>query len=56
MINGYDFDKTIYASDSSVDFYKFCLKKNKKLLLMLPNQIYGLILYILGIIDKTKAK
>ena len=56
MINGYDFDKTIYDGDSSVDFYKFCLKKNKKVLLMLPIQIYGLILYILGIIEKTKFK
>lgn len=56
MINGYDFDKTIYEGDSSVDFYKFCLKKNKKVLLMLPIQIYGLILYILGIIEKTKFK
>lgn len=56
MINGYDFDKTIYDGDSSIDFYKFCLQKNKRVLLMLPNQIYGLILYILGIIDKTSAK
>ena len=56
MINGYDFDKTIYNGDSSVDFYMFCLKKNKKVLLMLPIQIYGLILYVLGIIEKTKFK
>ena len=25
--NQFDFDKTIYNGDSSVDFYKFCLKK-----------------------------
>ncbi len=56
MINGYDFDGTIYDGDSSVDFYLFCLKKNKKVLLQLPIQIWGVILYILGIIDKTAFK
>ena len=56
MINGYDFDGTIYDGDSSVDFYLFCLKKNKKILLQLPIQIYGVILYILGIIEKTQFK
>ena len=50
MINSYDFDKTIYDCDSSVDFYLYCLKRNKKVLLSLPIQIYGLILYILGIL------
>lgn len=56
MINGYDFDKTIYYDDSSVDFYFFCLKKNKKVLLQLPVQIWALFLYIIRIIDKTKFK
>ena len=32
MINSYDFDKTIYDGDSSADFYKYCLKRNKKVL------------------------
>ena len=26
-VNLYDFDKTIYYGDSSVNFYKYCLKK-----------------------------
>lgn len=56
MINGYDFDGTIYDGDSSVDFYLFCLNKNKKVLLQLPIQFIGLILYIFRIIDKTKCK
>ncbi len=56
MINGYDFDETIYDGDSSVDFYLYSVKRNKKVLLNLPIQIYGLILYILGLIDKTKCK
>ena len=56
MINSYDFDGTIYDGDSSVDFYKFCLKKNKKILIQVPIQLFGLILYILKINDKTKFK
>lgn len=56
MINAYDFDGTIYDGDSSVDFYKFCLKKNKKILLQAPTQLLGILLYILGIIDKTEMK
>ena len=56
MINGYDFDETIYDGDSSVDFYKYSLKRNKKVLLQLPIQIFGVMLYILKIIDKTKFK
>ena len=56
MINSYDFDKTIYNGDSSADFYKYCLKKNKKILLQVPVQLWGTILYILKIIDKTKFK
>lgn len=56
MINAYDFDKTIYDGDSSLDFYFFCLKKNKKVLLQLPIQLWGLFLYIFKIIDKTKFK
>ena len=55
-MNAYDFDGTIYDGDSSVDFYKFCLKKNKKILWDIPRLIGGVILYSLKIIDKTKMK
>ncbi len=56
MINAYDFDETIYDGDSSIDFYFFCLKKNKKVLLDIPSQIKGVILYKLKKIDKTAMK
>lgn len=56
MINAYDFDKTIYDGDSSVDFYLYCLKRNKKILLCLPIQIFGFILYVFGLKDKTYFK
>ncbi len=56
MINAYDFDETIYDGDSSVDFYLFCLKKNKKVLLQAPTQIIGAFLYLIKVYDKTKFK
>lgn len=56
MINAYDFDETIYDGDSSVDFYFFCLDKNKKILLQLPVQIMAAFMYFFRIINKTKFK
>lgn len=56
MINAYDFDQTIYDGDSSVDFYFFCLEKNKKILLQLPVQIKATIMYLFRIINKTEFK
>ena len=56
MINVYDFDKTIYDGDSSIDFYLFCLKKNKRILLLLFIQIYGFIMYKIGLKDKEFFK
>ena len=56
MINAYDFDETIYDGDSSVDFYFYCLKRNKKVLLSIPTQAWGSILYALKLVDKTRFK
>lgn len=56
MINAYDFDGTIYKGDSSVDFYFYSLKRNKKVLLQLPAQLGSVILYLLRIKDKTEMK
>jgi len=56
MINSYDFDGTIYDGDSSVDFYIYSIRKNKKVLLQVPIQLWGTILYLLRIIDKTRFK
>lgn len=56
MINAYDFDGTIYNGDSSVDFYLYSLKRNKKVLLQVPIQLWYVLLYILRIKDKTEMK
>ena len=56
MLNAYDFDETIYDGDSSVAFYLYSLKRNKKVLLVLFKQIWAFILYKLKRIDKTHMK
>ena len=55
-MNVYDFDKTIYDGDSTLDFYIFAVKKNLFLLKYLPKQFLGMILYYLKIINKEKYK
>ena len=56
MINAYDFDETIYDGDSSVDFYKYCLKRKPSIIVMAPIQIYGALLYFLKIKNKDFMK
>lgn len=56
MINAYDFDGTIYDGDSSVDFYLYCLKKKKSLILLAPIQMFGVLLYLLKIKNKDYMK
>lgn len=55
-MNIYDFDNTIYEGDSSVDFFKFCLKRNKKVLLYIPSISLALILYLIKIKEKEYLK
>ena len=44
-MNIYDFDKTIYDGDSSIDFYKFCVKKNKLMILTSFKELFYYFLY-----------
>lgn len=55
-ISLYDFDKTIYDGDSTVDFYLFCLKKKKTIVFLLPKQLLAAILYKLKVINKKEFK
>lgn len=54
--NVYDFDNTIYAGDSGVHFYFYCLRRRPRMLLDLPGVgVYG-IRYLCGRIGKTAFK
>ena len=55
-VNLYDFDKTIYDGDSSVNFYKYCLKKNPLIFTYLIKFTIYYSLYKLNLNTKEKAK
>lgn len=55
-MNVYDFDKTIYTNDSTIEFYFYCIFRTPKVLVALPKQIKGAILYLLKKISKDKYK
>lgn len=55
-MNVYDFDKTIYDGDSTLDFYKFSLKKKPSLIRFLPVQVMGFIKYMFGLCSKLEFK
>ncbi|MDD6309242.1 MAG: haloacid dehalogenase-like hydrolase [Clostridia bacterium] len=52
----YDFDQTIYAGDSTRDFYFYCLRHYPKILICLPKQCWHFLLYMLGFCSKTVFK
>ncbi len=56
-MNCYDFDKTIFRTDSSVDFFIYCLKKHPKILRRLPRQVGAFWRhYVKKNISKTQMK
>ncbi|MEK3764650.1 haloacid dehalogenase-like hydrolase [Solibacillus sp. FSL K6-4121] len=55
-MNVYDFDDTIYSGDSTLNFYKFCLRKYPSLVFYIPIQVFSFILYKCRIISKLKFK
>lgn len=55
-MNVYDFDKTIYEGDSTLDFYLYCLKKHPNIIKCMPRQIWAGVKYKLNFIDKTQFK
>lgn len=56
--NLYDFDKTVFPTDSETIFWLFCLKKQPSLLRYLPKQLFALIKFIfkIGDMDRNKSK
>ena len=55
-MNVYDFDKTIYDGDSTVDFYFYCIKRQPNLLKYLPKQGFYFLKYLFGFMTKTQFK
>ena len=55
-MNLYDFDKTVYYKDCTVEFWKYCLGRKPYLILGLPVQAMGFIAYKLKIKPKEHFK
>lgn len=55
-MNVYDFDKTIYDGDSTLDFWIFCVKKKHSLIKYFPLQIKALFDYKANRITKVSMK
>jgi len=55
-MNVYDFDKTIYDGDSTVDFYFFCLRHYPGVYRYLPTLLWYGAGYVLGLVRKTNFK
>jgi len=55
-MNVYDFDHTVYDGDSSVDFYRFVLRRSPRLIIFLPFQVWGITLFLFGIYSKERMK
>ena len=52
----YDFDKTIYDGDSSIDFFKFCFINYIRVWKYIPLIVFNLILYMVNAISAKKFK
>ncbi len=52
----YDFDKTLYPTDSATAFYFFCVKKYPRLLKYLPHQLRYAVKYIFKKVPTVKFK
>lgn len=52
----YDFDKTIYKKDSTIEFYKYCLKVQPTLVKYLPKQIMFFLLWKANKVTKENFK
>ena len=53
-MNVYDFDKTIYDGDASLDFWKYKVRKEPLLLGYLPYQVFSAFLFKAKIISRKE--
>ena len=55
-MNVYDFDKTIYDGDASLDFWKYSVKRQPLLVFYLPYQVFSAILFKSKLISRKQFK
>ncbi|MBQ8144780.1 MAG: haloacid dehalogenase-like hydrolase [Butyricicoccus sp.] len=49
-MNVFDFDNTIYRGESTIDFFRFCLRKKPSMIRYLPAILWQLLRYKCGVI------
>lgn len=52
----FDFDKTIYSGDSTLDFYFFCLKRKPTIIRFFPKQVMGYLLHTIRKVTTEQFK
>lgn len=52
----YDFDKTVFPTDSETVFWLFCLKKHPKIAVLIPYQAASVLCFLLGLGNKSRMK
>lgn len=55
-MNVYDFDKTIYDGDVSLDFWKYSIKRQPLLAIYLPYQVFSAVLFKGRMISRKQFK
>lgn len=55
-VDVFDFDKTLYRGDSTVDFYFFCVRRRPWIILLLPVFGVSLVLFAARLISMEKLK
>lgn len=55
-MNVYDFDKTLYRGDSTLDFYRFCLRRQPSLARRVPGQCLRMLGAVAGRRGRTAFK
>lgn len=55
-MNAYDFDNTIYAGDSTVDFYLYCVKRYPRVAVYSLRLAWPALMFLTGRMSKTRFK
>ena len=55
-MNVYDFDRTLYPGDASLDFWRWCLRRHPATRRFLPGQLFFFGLWLTGLCGRTRFK
>jgi phosphoserine phosphatase/putative flippase GtrA len=56
MVDVYDFDRTIYRGDASIEFIRFVLARHPRTWASIPRLVVATALYVIGVVTRTRFK